>query len=81
MLLYSERRAPSSKPSWLALGVTPAQGGYSFELLNVDEELPAGALPAYYLAFPSAQPERIVVTWPGLRPGLYRANRLEMYAD
>lgn len=69
------------KPPILAIPAVRSGGRIVFERLNVDLKLPAGPLPAMFIPRAEAPPEPLTLAWPGLAPGLYDANHLNIWSD
>lgn len=71
---------PDERPAFIALATRLDGTTLYFERLNVDASLLSGAQAAYLLE-PDQDPHPLTVIWPGLAPGLYDANDMEVMQD
>ena len=78
MVLYAAETVGVDKtPAFTAVPAVLRDGSVFFERLNVDAKLSAGQVEAKFLD-DKGYTRLLTVDWPGLAPGLYEANDLEV---
>lgn len=81
MLLESQATVlPDDTPVFTALNAWRKGDAILFEFLNVDGALPEGPTPALFTVN-GGETSELQVRWPGLEPGLYNANELEVLSE